>query len=1033
METGRARRDVSRGVLLVSSFGAFLAFLDSTVVNVAFADMQRDFPGTDYAALSWVFNAYNIVFAALLVTAGRFADLLGRRRVFVAGVAVFTVASVGIAAAPTLGWLVAWRGVQAVGAATLVPASLALVISAFPQERRAHAIGIWSAAAAVAAGLGPPLGGALVDVGGWRLCFLINLPLCLGALWAGRTALVESRAPGRRTLPDLPGSLVLAVGLGLLATGVVQGDEWGWSSYRVVGAFVAVAVLFGVFARRSARHPSPVLDPALLKQPGFATVLALTTIAGTGFYSYLLTHVLWLTEVWGYSLAQAGAAGAPGAVIAGVVAATLGKLVDRRGARVLVVPGALLWAASFLWYLEVVGTEPAYLTEWLPGQFLSGVGIGLTLPVLGSAAVAAVPGGRFATASAAASAVRQLGAVLGISLLVVILGHPTTAAGARDAMRHGWVFAALCFVVVGVGALTLRKPQPVDETVQEDLETTVQPARAAAPVPPPPAAFVASSSRLELLQTVPVFAQLPVTVLRRLAKSSELALVPAGVELFRQGDPADALYVVRTGRLEVRRDGALVDEVVASGVVGELGLLTGGARAATVTARRDSEVLRVGAEDFVLAVEAVPSAAVALAASLARRLQAGPTPAPPPSPPRVVAVVGARAAKVARLLKLPGAAFPGQVAPEALARLESEHPVIVLVATEPGPWWDSCVAQADRVVVVAHPEEHVPVPGSEVLLVGPASRGDLDRWQLADPLRVTVTSEAELETTCRRLGARLSGRSVALVLSGGGARALAHLGVIAELHDAGITIGRVAGCSMGAYLAALVAMGLSPEEVDARVYEEWVCRNPTGDWTLPRYALTSGRRGLAMLRRTFGDLDMEALALPLLTSTIDLWARELHHVTTGLVRDAVGGSLALPGIAPPLQVGNRLLADGGFLDNAPVQPLQAHGEGPVILSTVLDSSRTPHGELPPVMETVIRAMTAGSVEQNRSAQEAASLVITPAARGVGLLEFHQVDRMVESGRAATRAALAAMPAGVLSGQGRRRARRPQSARATVSR
>ncbi|HUR14254.1 MAG TPA: MFS transporter [Mycobacteriales bacterium] len=1010
------RRDVSRGVLLVSSLGAFLAFLDSTVVNVAFADMQRDFPGADYADLSWVFNSYNITFAALLVTAGRFADLLGRRRVFVAGVAVFTVASIGIAAAPSLGWLIGWRAVQAIGAATLVPASLALVMSAYPPERRAHAIGIWSAAAALASGLGPPLGGVLVDVGGWRLAFLINLPLCIAALWAGRTALVESRAPGRRTLPDIPGSLVLALGLGLVATAVVQGDQWGWSSFRVVGAFVAATALLVGFGRRSARHPSPVLEPALLRQPGFATALVLTTVAGTGFYSYLLTHVLWLTEVWDYSLSQAGAAGAPGAVIAGVVAATLGKLADRRGARVLVIPGALLWASSFVWYLEVVGPTPAYLTEWLPGQVLSGVGIGLTLPVLGSAAVAAVPGGRYATASAVASAVRQLGAVLGISLLVVILGHPASAAQAQAALRRGWGFAAVCFVVVSLGAFALRRPAPVDETVADDLETTVQPFH----VPPanaPSPGFVVSASRFELLKTVPVFAQLPIDVLHALAMHCELALVPAGADLFAQGDPADALYVVRTGRLAVRRDGELVDEVVASGVVGELGLLTGAPRAATVTARRDSEVLRVGAQEFATAVGAVPSAPLALAASLAQRLQSGPPPVPPPSPPRVVAVVGTRAPEVAQLLRLPGAVYPGQVAPEALARLESEHPVLVLVATESGLWWDSCVAQADRVVVVADPDEHVPVPGSEVLLVGEASRADLDRWQLAAPLRVTVTREADLERACRQLGDRLSGRSVGLVLSGGGARALAHLGVLAELRDAGVTIGRVAGCSMGAYLAALVAMGLSPEEVDARVYEEWVCRNPTGDWTLPRYALTSGRRGLAMLRRTFGDLDMEALELPLLTSTIDLWARELHHVKTGLVRDAVGGSLALPGIAPPLRVGDRLLADGAFLDNVPVQPLQSHGEGPVILSIVLDTSRAPHGELPPVMETVIRAMTAGSVEQNRRAQEAATLVITPAARGVGLLEFHQLDRMVESGRVATRAALAAMPVGLLTHQG----------------
>ena len=186
-------------VLLVACFGAFLAFLDATIVNVAFPSIRESFPDSSIGALSWVLNAYNIVFAAFLIVCGRLTDLLGRRRAFVGGIGLFTVASALCAAAPSLELLVAARIVQALGAALLVPASLALVVEAFPGQRRSHAIGLWGATAAVAAGLGPPIGGALVELGGWRWAFLVNIPFGVVAIVVARRQLVESRAPGRRT------------------------------------------------------------------------------------------------------------------------------------------------------------------------------------------------------------------------------------------------------------------------------------------------------------------------------------------------------------------------------------------------------------------------------------------------------------------------------------------------------------------------------------------------------------------------------------------------------------------------------------------------------------------------------------------------------------------------------------------------------------------------------------------------------------------------------------------------------------------
>ncbi len=231
--TGNRQSRVPRipGLLLVASFGAFLAFLDATIVNVAFPSIRASFPGTTIGNLSWVLNAYNIVFAAFLIVCGRLTDLLGRRRAFVTGVVVFTVSSVLCGAAPSVGFLVAARVVQALGAALLVPASLALVVEAFPEERRAHAIGLWGATAAVAAGLGPPLGGALVELGGWRWAFFVNIPFGVAAAWVAHRELVESRAPGRRRLPDLRGAALMAAALGALNLGIVKGSDWGWTAW----------------------------------------------------------------------------------------------------------------------------------------------------------------------------------------------------------------------------------------------------------------------------------------------------------------------------------------------------------------------------------------------------------------------------------------------------------------------------------------------------------------------------------------------------------------------------------------------------------------------------------------------------------------------------------------------------------------------------------------------------------------------------------------------------------------------------------
>ncbi len=461
----RRRQPSSSAVLLVAAFGAFLAFLDSTIVNVAFPDIQRHFH-SDISDLSWMLNAYNIVFAAFLVAAGRLADLMGRKRVFILGVALFTVASGLCAIAESVGELVAFRVLQGIGAAVLVPASLGLVVEAFPAERRAHGVNLWGAAGAIAAGLGPPIGGALIEADGWRWVFLVNLPLGVFAVLAARRALVENRAAGRRRVPDVRGAVLLAFALGLLTLGLIKGPDWGWASLPTSGSLLAAAVAMVGFVMSSRHHPAPMVEPTLLRIQSFVAGTGLTAVASAGFYAYLLTHVLFLNYVWGYTLLEAGMAVAPAALVAAVVAAVLGRVADRHGYRFIVGIGALIWAASLLWYLKVVGSQPDFLGEWLPGQILQGIGVGATFPLLGSAALARLAkGGSYATASAVTGTIRQVGAVIGVAVLVILVGTPAPGA-AEEALRHGWALAAICFVAVGIGALSLGRIRPVPAAVE---------------------------------------------------------------------------------------------------------------------------------------------------------------------------------------------------------------------------------------------------------------------------------------------------------------------------------------------------------------------------------------------------------------------------------------------------------------------------------------------------------------------------------------------------------------------------------------
>jgi EmrB/QacA subfamily drug resistance transporter len=442
-------------VLLVTAVAVFMSFLDVTIVNIAFPDIRASFPASSLSRLSWILNAYNIVFAAALVPAGRLADRFGRRRFFFLGVFAFLAASAVCGAAGSVDLLIGARAVQALGGAMLVPASLGLLLPEFPLERRATATALWGATGAVAAAAGPSLGGLLVDWQGWRAVFFVNLAIGLPALLPARRLLRESREP-QALFPDAVGALLLAAGVGALALAIVQGPQWHWGSARTVGAFAAGAVLLAAFLERSRRHRAPVIELSLFRVRSFAVANAGGFVFATGFYALLLCNVLFLTGVWHYSILRAGVALTPGPLMAALAAPIGGRLSDRFGQRVVAIPGSLLFAAGALLFALETRADASYATDFLPANVLGGAGVGLTFAAFGSAAVAELPRNRYATGGAINNCIRQIGAVLGISTLIVLLGTPTPA-NALHLFHRAWALIALTGAIAAIAALALGR------------------------------------------------------------------------------------------------------------------------------------------------------------------------------------------------------------------------------------------------------------------------------------------------------------------------------------------------------------------------------------------------------------------------------------------------------------------------------------------------------------------------------------------------------------------------------------------------
>ncbi|MYW04163.1 MFS transporter [Streptomyces sp. SID3343] len=409
----------NRAVLLtVTCLGQFMVLLDNTVVGAALPDMQHRLH-TQLTGLQWIVDAYVLLVAMLLLSGGVFADRFGRKRVYLTGVAVFTIASVWCSLAPSVGWLVAGRVLQGIGAAAVSPASLALLTSAYPvPQERIKAIGLWAGLSGIGLAAGPVAGGVLTDAFGWPAIFLVNLPIGVFLLLVGVRSLEEARNP-RAPAIDVPGTVLSVLGVGALAYGLIEGGARGWSSPVILGSFAAAAILLAAFVAVEARRSAPMLPLRLFRQRLFTVSNTAMVVVGFALMGSSFFFSQFFVSVQGSSILRAGLQTLPVSLAMVIVSPYAARLAARYGFRIVVTTG-LAMAGLGLLALGTVHADTGYENVWWRLGVI-GIGFALTMSPLTGAAIQAVDSQEGGLASGISSTTRQIGAVLGVAVLGAVV------------------------------------------------------------------------------------------------------------------------------------------------------------------------------------------------------------------------------------------------------------------------------------------------------------------------------------------------------------------------------------------------------------------------------------------------------------------------------------------------------------------------------------------------------------------------------------------------------------------------------------
>jgi EmrB/QacA subfamily drug resistance transporter len=441
-------------VLAVLCLGLFMLLLDGTIVNIAIPHIQSYYD-TTFGNIQWVMNAYILAFAVLLVTLGRFGDLWGRRKLFMIGMTLFTVGSAACGLAPSIYLLIAFRVLQGIGGAAMMPATLSIVSDVFPPGKRGAAMGVWGGVSGLATAIGPTLGGIIVQYltwptaeGSWRWIFLVNIPIgILGVILALRIV-PESKNPRAVESLDLPGVGLITASLFALTFALIEGQDYGWASGTILGLFAVAAVAFVLFYWREHRVRQPLIDFSLFRSLNFAAGNATGLLLSAAMMGAFFIIPIFLQSVLGYSAIKAGLVMAPMSVVIIFAAPLAGMLSDRLGSKWIVAGGMFLLATGLAWMAGLLPGIEKIAPDTSPADLvvpfvLSGIGIGLAIAPVTAAVMATAPRDRVGNASGVLSTTRQVGSLMGIAILGAVLQNRVTATITEGIQTAGQIPQAL--------------------------------------------------------------------------------------------------------------------------------------------------------------------------------------------------------------------------------------------------------------------------------------------------------------------------------------------------------------------------------------------------------------------------------------------------------------------------------------------------------------------------------------------------------------------------------------------------------------
>jgi EmrB/QacA subfamily drug resistance transporter len=456
--------------LMAVAFGLFMIMLDNTVVNVALPSIAKDLK-ISISELEWIVTAYALVFASLLITGGKLADMIGRRRVFVIGLSIFSASSLACGLAPNAGFLIGARAVQGIGAALMSPATLSIITATFPPKQRGQAIGIWAGVSALALAIGPLIGGLIVDNVGWNWIFFLNVPIGVLGIAVSQLVIKESRDTSHEQSIDLPGLVTSGLALFCLSYALIEGSKRGWASAEIVGLFVAAGALLAAFIVLESRQRLPMLDLSLFRIPSFVGANVVALLVSLAMFGVFFFVSLYVQNILGYSPTKAGAIFLPMTILIILIAPIAGRLSDRIGGRWLMGGGMTLLGTSLLLY-QRVGVHSDFWTL-LPALIVGGVGMAIVMSPMTSVAMASVPVDKAGVGSGVLNSFRQIGGALGIAVMGAIISSyltaPTRSPGAPQQFVNGLhaallVSAFIAFAGAVVAIVLVRVSPSVEKS-----------------------------------------------------------------------------------------------------------------------------------------------------------------------------------------------------------------------------------------------------------------------------------------------------------------------------------------------------------------------------------------------------------------------------------------------------------------------------------------------------------------------------------------------------------------------------------------